>query len=360
MDQSIREDYAYDDDDTEMEAAFAEIDHLENRLHQLVVSTNVVERFGVDPLTLTVLKNHDLLSGTAMEALDPNSFGFESKDSAETQLALEGLIANINDTAGRWSAKIVATTRTMIDKVGALITPLWDKVSSVGKRAVVALGDAATAGARTVRAHPFATVAVLVTAAVSVIGIIAYVTGGIPFSVPGLATVTNFVSKVEGMIAKIKLPFGKITTTVTRQGTKLGIAISDFAVKAQSSTVEALGWTRAGVNLLLGKLSSVASSLKTGFSALGTKVIDGVKKIDAVGGDMGAVVGAKLKAKSGSNILSWATKKSIEKAYDTMLWSVVFGMLGLIKKVVNKAFLTTTQSLQALASGHQDPEPQPA
>jgi hypothetical protein len=273
-----------DDDDDTLDVFIKdgdELEALEATMMQVARSAIAIESFGINPSALGVLQAVGLLEGTALQSMALEGFTFDSPKGDETAMALEALATQMNETEGKWSAKIVSVVHGAADKVMGVLKPMFDKIGAMSSKLASAGWDKAKAAGRTMKAHPLATVAAALTAAALAAGVVIYVTQGFPAPNCKMPDMKKFMEGLAGHINKLESPLGKVTATVNAAGTRIATTFTRSAAAMQSGTSTALGWTQAGVKVITGKASAAMSATSKAWTAAATRLpqlFDAAKK----------------------------------------------------------------------------------
>lgn len=346
--QEISEDYDHDQLE-EIDCNFRNMDQLDQELKQLMDSTLAIEQFGMNPSAFGVLKTTGLLSGTALNTPALEFFATQNVDNLESDIALEALTDKIKQKMTEWAAKIISAAKGMTDTVTSILSTLWTKVSEQGKMLTASVWDKAKVAGATIKAHPYKTLAAMITAAAVVVAIIALVASGMPGAYANETVLKSFIFKIQDMIKTIKLPFGKINVSTLADGTKIVCNIDQTTkMTAGAAKLVDLGWTQNAVKAMSGSLNRVWSSLKINASAISTKVVSSVKFVNDIGGDMNNKIGMTVATKTGSKLFGWAAQEVVKKAYTTALWSIIGVLYMLLKEVVIKAFRMINDTFRSL------------
>lgn len=352
----ISTDYDHDSDD-----AFAPIDdgigELDQELYQLLSAAHSLETFGMNPTAFAIGQATNLWTGTSLQALAVENFSFQGPHDAETAMAMEALTDKIKDKMAMWSAKVLNFVKNVGDNVTGILSGMWDKLSAASKDLTTKAWDKAKVAGKTIKAHPYKTIAAVAAAAVAVAAIVAMVAAGQPGAFANESALQSFMYKMKDMINGIKWPFGKLSANVV-EGTFSDVAHKSFrlsyameasdATAKASATIDKLGWGQAAARAVSGQLSRVWTILKTGIGTAGGKVLAGVKAINDIGGDMPDKVAGKVADVTKSKLAGWASSKIVEKMYMTALWSIVGVMYHLLKDVVLTAFRMVTDTFTSL------------
>ena len=361
--QEIRDDYYLDEEDRFFDNSFGDdidtlnsdvkkADIMEEEIKQLLDSVKAIESFGMTPTAFGVLKTAGLLSGTSLNALAIESFKKGVPDDLESEMALEAITDKIKETMVKWSTKILSFVKSMGDKVTGILSSMYTKISEKTTLLTKKVWDKAADTKQFVKAHPFKTVVVVLAAAAAVVAIAALVASGMPGAYANESALKSFVYKIQDMIGKIKWPFGKFATEVSKDGTRIICHVEKITDKSRllGGTAAELGWTQTAVKSIASKLNQVWTGLKGVMSSTGNAVFSVLKKVDDVGGDIGDVASKVATDKTKSKLAGWASKEVVKKLYTSALWSVLGVLYMLLRTIVIRAFQIVSEAFNALSS----------
>lgn len=235
-----------------------ELEHLGSELSQYQDSVIALDQYGLNPTSFSILKTTGLLTGTALEALAVESVGIHNGCDSETLIAIESLIDKAKEKTAEWAAKLITFFKEGPSKVIDHITDLYNRIKDKANTLKETLFSKANSAKLYVKAHPYKTVAMALAAAIIVIGIVTFTTRAIP-TYKNASQLPAVLHKVDGMLDKVKWPFGKIVTTFNSAGTKMKIAIAGVTAVPAAMTVAHLGWS----DLALSGAAGQASKLST-------------------------------------------------------------------------------------------------
>jgi hypothetical protein len=365
--QSISEDYDHDyiepvdQLDAELDQELVLGDQIEQDIDQLLNSAIAIESFGMNKTTYVLLQKFGLLAGTSLDALGVESFGRTNGDDPESQMAVESLLDTMKEKAGAWSNRVIGLAKTVSDKVVALIDSMWAGISTNVKALGSKTWDATKTAGRTMKAHPYKTVAGAAVAAVAAVGIIALVMNGMSGACANESALKTFLNRISGMVKDIKWPFGKIASEVVehKSATSVSYKLTTTVVKsaqtiAEEGAVAELGWTQSAVKAIGGSMSKLTNTVSTVGRTVGTKVVDTAKLINSkTGNEMGDFIGGKVGEVSKSKLSGWAVGEVVKKLYNTALWSIVGLVVFLFKEVVLKTYRYVKEALTSVKANVQ-------
>ena len=195
-----------------------------------------------------------LTTSTLMSLESVHTLSYEEISAAAEEKAAEH--------AEGWGEKALSvlkeTTAAIVNKVGAGIDKIWGVAKALSSSA----WDSTEGLRKTIKAHPYQTVAVAIAAAVGIGTIVALCSGSLPVIFSGGAgALPGVFAKISSAIGSIKWPFGSFSTVVSKR--KIAIKYVKFA-KGMSKfketpvgTIQELGWTKSAVTSVMTGLNKI-------------------------------------------------------------------------------------------------------
>lgn len=221
---------------------------------------------------------------TLTEAILPSS--------PETQLAVEGLLDTIKEKLASWASKAWQAAQRIFERGKALVTTTIEKVGSFASWFKGKTMDAAKAAKATIKAHPYATAAVLAAAVAAVAVIVFTIWGG---GLPALTLPAIQAWKAKGLAAVTNLKVPGFAIKVAENGKVLFTKVSETLA---TKSAAALGYTQANVTSLL-------DTLTAGLKQCGLKIgsaLDVMRKGVEKGG-LALIRGGDIVAKAGDTLI---------------------------------------------------------
>lgn len=335
------EDDDYDTGDIEDDDS---IDVLENEMVMLSESVIAIENYGVSAASMRIMQTTRLLSGTALESLGLESFGNYGPQAPESQMALESLGEKIKEKATEWATKILHVVKAAGEKISAVLGAVWAKISSTVSALSSKAWDATKAAGETIKAHPYASAAAIVTAIAAVAGVIAFAASGAPIPGTKSEAYVAFMAKMRAMIAKIPVPNGgSIKATLNSAGTKIGVVVEKGVAQAQGASLKALGWTQSQVKALGNQLGRAWELIKSNWGKLAAKASQ------MAGGAGKFVADAGKDAAGAARKMGGHIKNAAVTGYGEIAAMVVM-LANLTRKFCVDGFHTILATLKAVAS----------
>ena len=286
------------------------VESLGNEIEHLANLAYAIETYGISPALMQFADRDGLLSSTFIQIPATESMlGAYRPDSPTSTTALEGLTLALESKVSEWAAKAGGAAKSMAVKAGGLIKRAIVGAANLAKWVGSKTWDAAKATGRTIKAHPYKTIAIVLAAIAAVAGVIA-----LCWTFPTQASAVGaWFGKIKSACAAIKWPFGKVEVEMLKisgpsdaiNGTFKWVApeAADSGIISSQvvGKIGALGWTRNAA-------VSAARSLGSVLGRVGTAVAGTGSKISSAGSTAAAYVGKK--AVSGAGALAGASFKT--------------------------------------------------
>ena len=304
-----------------------EIDAMHTELMRLEGTHAALKQYGMDRTTLDFLTRANLLASTGLEAY---TFSFSD------HTALEGLASKIGEGLSNFASKIVSMVKTGADKISNLLGPITGKILDKFKAIPETAWNAMKATGRTIKAHPYKTVAGVLTAALVVAGICAFVASGMPGAYANESAFQSFRYSVIDKIKAIRWPFGKVA--VSASDTIIDVKIVGNVGEKVSGTAKTLGWGKEAFAFCVKQVTAIGTKIKEAcmsiFSFIGKVTAPIHKPIEK----FSAELHSKTEAATGSKYAAMAAVWTAKKYYYQWLFKVIGAIYRMIKAIVLKAF----------------------
>lgn len=346
-----------------LEADMLAMEMLETEISMLDDSRFAVETYGINPTAAAILQTTGLLNGTALESLGLEAFGYRSPKDDETMMALEALNDKAAEQKASYAARILSAAANVGGKVLDALSAIWDKVSAAAAKVGSVVWDKTKAAGAVAKAHPYATIAVVIGAIAAVAGIVAFA-GGFPAAGATVAQLKAYASGVATKINGIKWPFGEIKATVAEQTGKLSVMVKNGSAAAKANSVKALGWTQTVAKAAAGQAGRAWTATKTATTSFGGKAVNVAKNIKtdipvlgkkavAFGKDLNS--GVNNLAKGVGDVVGDVTRSNAlgtitEWSYKALVWSGIFSVVKLLYSVVAFGLRLIANTFRALVS----------
>jgi ElaB/YqjD/DUF883 family membrane-anchored ribosome-binding protein len=291
LNQEISEDYDIDNEETDkffdnLDKNHSEIEAMSSTIQQLMDSSSALEQFGIDRTSVMILRATDLLAGTSFDAIAMESMNVHTNHKEATVLAIESLDEKASDTTTKWSTRILTSIKETSGKVLAILSPIFTKISSAARTISHKVWDVTKAAGRTIKAHPFKTILVVLAAITAAAGIVVYFGGNLPLPNSTKESVEVFRNKITSMASNIKWPFVRSAPTISPVTPSSSGWTSQILVNGKwvdsgeaiaglkagpSNTASNLGWTKSTIETVRVHTDQVWSKLKGGLGALSNR-----------------------------------------------------------------------------------------
>ena len=257
----FEEDMLFDDDGDGLEgleSLGSEIEHLENL-------ATAIETYGISPALMYVADREGLLSSTFISIPATESMMQPYRPGSSTSTAaLEGVMDAIKSKTAEWAARAGGMIKGLLSKSMDVIKNATSWVADFSKHIASKTWDAAKATGRTIKAHPYKTVLVVI-ASVAAVATVLSLCGAIPQT---SAAFGAWISRLRTGLAAIKSPFGSITIESTKGRLKaIFVKPVIHSLEYVQGNLVKLGYGT------LDTIKTALSSLKTSLSKLATGAI---------------------------------------------------------------------------------------
>lgn len=343
-------DGSFGEDSDRLASDEKEIDAIEASMVEQFETAESIRLYGVDEPAFILLKNSQLLSGTALESLGLEALtnGVDGKSVAD--IAYESLMTNVKEKAAAWSAKILSFVKSATSKMVAVVKAIVAKVTVAAKAVGEQTWDAAKAASETVKAHPYKTIMTALGAVATVVGVIMYVNTSLPVGTVTNGALDHFLTKLNVMIKSIKFPGMKIYTKTLVDG-KLVMAQVETAEQLARSTdkLSALGWTKNTLSAIIAQATKYGNTIIDGVSKFWNTFGKPVERVASKIFFLPKDIGKYVKEKTDSRMLEWATTTVISSVYYKFLYRLVGTIYSLIRSVVVGTMQMIRDTFSAIA-----------
>ena len=327
------DDVLFDDFDQ----SYTQITQLGEDLHRIEAAADAISMGGINPTTLHILRSQRLLTGTSYDAIALESFPSEPAGGVESDRALEALNDSFKEKAAQYSAKILAMVGQGANKIWAVIKSLGDKIGSLIKSAGDKVWDKTKEVGAAVKAHPYKTCVIVLSAIAAVATIMIYSASNLPGAGQTRQVYRAFSDKIAGMMRNIPNPFGKVNASVG-DASNFRVDVVFPSRSAAAIPVEKLGWNYHAAKAIGVQVDKTVSAFKSGMSQFGTKVY----RAAASGGHMvfrkaeavKKAVPGHVYALTGSREAAHASSFAAGGIYYGLLISLTYAVWRLVRRVV--------------------------
>ena len=303
---------------------FAALESLDSALDNLDSIRDAIALGGLTKSLVAFADQGKCLSSTvsAIPAVEAMASDF-APGSAEAIAAQEGVLDTIKDTVARWAKAAWDTITGFAGKLGNLVSAGWKKATEWTSWFAGKTRDAVKGAGAVVQAHPYATVAAVLTAFAAAPAVITAI-----WAVPLPATHVAFASWISRIAASLKslnIPGRALTL-----GSRGKLKVLKGVVKSKRASLKALGYAKDSADKII-------SSVKTAFAS---------------GGPVSKLAGSlKDMAKKAFEFLRTVGKDGwgyARRAVSTLLritWSAITSVYGWGMNIV-------TSGINAVKAGH--------
>jgi hypothetical protein len=338
---SILEDYDHDNMPlADLDEEFLEINNLGDELLTLSETCSAIKSYGLNQTTMSLMKTTGLLSGTSLEAIAIESIGTHGSSDPETMMALESRVDKIKEKTPKMSAKIVSLFKKTGSGVSSIISSLWDKIKTAFKKAKDKVFSAADATKKYAKVHPYKTIALAVAALVAVVGLVTFTSGSLT-TIKDTKSLVAFNKQLAGAITKIKWPFGKITTTLSKHGTKIAVAVANIGAIAGAATLLKLGWNKLSAENVMTHLENAEDALTNSWPTIQGKSLSILEDTTTMAKGLTRAATTGYHASQGSNPdvptsrkISFGITGALISTFIVGVISIVYTLYHLIRVIV--------------------------
>jgi hypothetical protein len=328
-----------------MSTAIEDLEAIEYDIGLLSDLGSGVEKYGINKTSLYLLNKTALLSGSALSSL-----GLESITPETQTIALEAISAEAKEKSAKWSARIIEFFKDGSAMVTDRITELWDKVKEKADLLTSKTWDATKVAGSTIAAHPYKTIMIALAAAAATFGVVAFVGTSLPVGVVTNGQLQSFMLRLQTMYHRIKLPFGKITTTAVSDG-RLIFATVDNGTTMPSTVVKSaadLGWTKVTTKAIFDQAGKVVDGAKKGIDILWRRVLKPGEKILAT-----VLLAPRdfkdfVVNKTGMRTAGWISDQLVPALYYSLLYKLVHNLYQITKDIVVKTIQMIKDTFSSL------------
>lgn len=333
----------------DLDAQARTLDNLETQLYRLQDVSSVISSYGLTASGVELLKSTSLMTTTALESLGITALAANDQADATKAIALEALAEDARAKAAEWSAKVVAAMVNGAKAIMTTLDPLFTKVTEMVKTLGEKTWDGAKFVGSAIKAHPYKTILIALTAAIAVVGIMSFVGTGFSATAMTNGALTTSVEKLTQLYRGIKWPFGKIKTTVTQGGLAVKATIENTAATA-SSMVDAdkAGWTTSTIKAVSSQTKTLYTLFTTAMKPVWENVIKPTEKVVSGVAFMPKIAGEQVFSKTGARSARWATEYVLSSLYYPILRTVVTNVYTFVRDIVVKTvemIITTFRNL---------------
>lgn len=297
-----------------------------------------------------------LMSGVSVSAMEQYGMG----DVPST----EALLTSIKDKMREWAAKAVASIKVTNSTLKAKLTALIDKITSKLDAVLQAVKSGKVKATKTIKAHPYATVAAALAAAVAVGAVVATCTGTLTLT-GGTAAIAGAVQTITRAIGSLKVPFGKFSVSNVKNMVR--VTFQKTPVQEVTGTIEGLGFSNDNIASIGAKLSTVQSGTVAATGRLASAYTREANLVNNVAGNpVASKAASRLGVPSGGLMGFLRFGWSVIVACYTVVKTVVMGAMNLVSAVmmplstgmmaVNMAKSGIDAAKQATQSGSDEPD----
>lgn len=264
-------------DSNEDNSDIHEVLTIESDIMKLCSTLDIIEHHGAPISAVKILCATNLLntaSRIALEALDEGEFGLEADKTKQS------IIDTIKEKAAQWSLKVISFFKNKSASFFGKINSLLDKFKKAMSLAKDKISVKANSTKVYVKAHPYKTVAMALSACVAVMGLIAF-TGRMLPTVSSSKAMIQFTNTFKNKVAEIRWPFGEVSAKVISGGKKVALAVAAVGAVGGLGKLVQLGWSNVtaeqldkGLEKVCGGLEKTWMTLAPKVSTIGNTVID--------------------------------------------------------------------------------------
>lgn len=323
--QKSKDEKSLTDIDTEVDALESQF----QKMSSLTTYTDIVSQTGLTP-ALTDL-------GLRMQYFSSTAISLESVSQETLYAVTEGLIADATNKMKDWCARALSTLSKTMNAVKVKLGYNVHAVDDTSLQAQARLAENSSTLTDKIKAHPYATVAICLTAVASVAALIPLFASAIPAAAAGgegaaaAASGGAAFSRLIAGVKAIKWPFGSFNLTAV--GTHVSLkyeAAKNFMTALRTApvgTIKDLGWTQSAIKTVTAQANKIATT----FPRLSGMVVNQYKKELAYVTKNLTTPGFFKKIKGAAKV---GFRASVYFPFITLGWSVVKAVFALIKEVV--------------------------
>jgi ElaB/YqjD/DUF883 family membrane-anchored ribosome-binding protein len=244
-------------------SVISEIDQLRCDVDKLQNVQSTLAQFGSDKTSIQLIKSLLLTSVSPI--------GDIGTESLSDEVVLESFGDTIKQKVGEWSARVLSVVKATKEKVISSLKPIWDKITQLTKKLTNGVWNTATAIKNQIKAHPYATIALVIVAMIAVVGLVGFVNRNTPSVGSDKSTMDRFISKLNEMINRIKSPLGSIKSNMKSDHLSVSILDHTDTHLAVGSSTNRLGYTKSAIATIQTKLNGLWNSLVSVVGVLGEK-----------------------------------------------------------------------------------------
>ena len=339
-----------EDFDAEMLALQA----LEPELDALVGFATLAENDLLGEDTIQLGHALGLLNGASIAAMEQYGIG--------NVASTEALLTSIKDKMREWAAKAVASIKVTNTTLRNKLSALMEKITSKLTPMIDAIKAGKVKATKTVKAHPYATVAAALAAALAVGAVIATCTGVLTLS-GGTAAIAGAIQTITKAIGGLKIPFGKFSVSNVKNTVR--VAFQKTPVQEATGTLETLGFSNDNIASIGTKLASVQTGTLSATGKLAGAYTREANLVNNVAGTpVAAKAASRLGVPSGGLMGFLRFGWSVIVACFTVVKTVVMGAMNLVSAImmpistammaVNMAKTGIDAAKQAASSGDNE------
>lgn len=260
----------------DIDSELSSILELKNELQRHIDIYDNIVVYGSSLTTLSLLKSQRLLSSSSTHAIAIEQF--KSIPTVDLDdLALEGILSSIVDKYSLWKSKLEDLAENGLDKVISDIEPIYNNAIETIQSVIDSGVTASNEISKTVKAHPYKTIVVAVTTIATVIGIVMFVTRGFP----NISTISTnfslFTKKLRSLVISIRSPFNQ-TVSISKT-TGIPKVVVGRGPDPIISTIGELGYTRASLINIVGRLRSLWRELLQTIGSFKRRIVSVVRQV---------------------------------------------------------------------------------